>query len=81
MSAMQRSLPLAVSNTFVCVLTSYFLGFGELVWRVEVDAGRVRDCILKSNRGGGGGRRGATRSASKYYRQAQTGNFGRGSGV
>ena len=52
MSAMQRSLPWAVSNTFVCVLTWYGgLGFGVLVWRVEADVGRVRFCILKGNGG------------------------------
>ena len=34
------------------MLTWYWgLGFGELVWRVEVEVGRVRVCILDGNRG------------------------------
>ena len=45
MSAMQRILPWAVSKTFVCVFTWYCgRGLGEVAWRVEVDAGRERDC-------------------------------------
>ena len=54
MSAMQRSLPWAVSNTFVWVFTWYWgFGLGELAWRVEVDAGRERDCILEDGVGRG----------------------------
>ena len=61
MSAMQSSLPWAVSKTFVWVFTWYCgLGFGEAVGRVEVEAGRERDCILEETSTADGKHGGAT---------------------
>ena len=52
MSAIQRSLPWAVSNTFVWVFTWKGGGreLGEEAGRVDVDAGRDAGCIFDGTR-------------------------------